>query len=207
MAEYVPAGHIAKRYVVSYTTLRKWARDGRIGRLRPRGTRSRNLYRLADVEALLGKTQERGDNRAVVGYARVSSAHQTADLQRQIGLLRGHLGSEASVLSDTASGINFHRAGLQTLLERVCRGMVKQVVVTHRDRVCRFAYDLFKSVCDLHGVSIVVLGEDGQANDERELADDLLAVTTVFVARHNGRRAALHRRMRRAQGERAQEAE
>jgi hypothetical protein len=44
MAEYVPAGHIKKLYVVSNTTLRKWADGGRIGRLKP-GARSRNLYR------------------------------------------------------------------------------------------------------------------------------------------------------------------
>jgi predicted site-specific integrase-resolvase len=72
-------------------------------------------------------------------------------------------------------------------------------VVTHRDRVCRFAYELFKALCENHGVSIVVLGEDTPTSSERELADDLLAVTTVFVARHNGRR------MRKDQGERAQE--
>jgi predicted site-specific integrase-resolvase len=134
----------------------------------------------------------------------VSSTHQKADLQRQVTLLRNHVGPETTILTDTASGINFQRAGLKTLLERICGGMVKQVVVTHRDRVCRFAYELFKSLCENHGVSIVVLGEDIPANSERELADDLLAVTTVFVARHNGRRAALHRRMRKDQGEREQ---
>jgi predicted site-specific integrase-resolvase len=135
----------------------------------------------------------------------VSSAHQKADLQRQVTLLRSHVGPETTILANTASGINFQRAGLKTLLERTCRGLVKQVVVTHRDRVCRFAYELFKSLCENHGVSIVVLGEDAPPGSERELADDLLAVTTVFVARHNGRRAALHRRMRKDQGERAHE--
>jgi len=45
----------------------------------------------------------------------------------------------------------------------------------------------------------VVLGTDvsAESNEAGELAEDLLAIVTVFVARHNGLRSAANRRRRR----------
>jgi len=135
-------------------------------------------------------------------YARVSSVHQQEDLQRQIQDLRTAYPNH-TVLSDVGSGLNFKRKGLQTLLERVLRGVVQEVVVMHKDRLCRYGVELLEFVFKETGTKFVVHGQDEEANDTRELADDLLAITTVFVARHNGRRSAANRRRRK----RAQELE
>jgi hypothetical protein len=63
----------------------------------------------------------------------------------------------------------------------------------HRDRLCRFGFDLVKHILHRHGAVVEVL-QDPQVgapcNDSpvNELADDLLAIVTVFAARHHGRR-------------------
>jgi hypothetical protein len=50
------------------------------------------------------------------------------------------------------------------------------------------------------GVKLVVLGADlasqpdDAAREQQELADDLLSIVTVFVAKHNGRRSATNRK-------------
>ena len=97
-----------------------------------------------------------------------------------------------TVIADVGSGLNFQRKGLQTLLERVHKGVVDEVVVRHKDRLCRYGLELVEWIMEKAGTRLVVLctPDDEKDNSTRELADDLLAITTVFVARHNGRRSA-----------------
>lgn len=51
----------------------------------------------------------------------------------------------------------------------------------HRDRLARIGADLLEFIFDKAGAKLVVLGSD--EGNHHDLADDLLAVTTVFVAR------------------------
>ena len=127
-------------------------------------------------------------------YARVSSKKQEADLKRQIQILvDAYPGHE--VISDTGSGLNFKRSGLRTLLDRVYKGVVGEVVVLHKDRLSRFAGDLLEHLFVQAGVKLVVHGHDPVSGPVNDLADDLLAVTTFFVASHNGQRSAHNKRL------------
>jgi predicted site-specific integrase-resolvase len=81
-------------------------------------------------------------------------------------------------------------------------GTVGEVVVSHRDRLCRFAFELVEHVLLKAGCKVVVCDQGADASEvgsaESELKDDLLAILTVFVASNNGRRAAANRRLRKA---------
>ena len=103
-------------------------------------------------------------------YARVSSPKQKEDLERQ----------KQYLISDISSSINFKRSGLRSLLERSSRGLVKEVVVAHRDRLCRFAFDLIEFIFHLNSTRLVVLSNDN-STDEWELSQDVLAINTVFI--------------------------
>jgi hypothetical protein len=59
-------------------------------------------------------------------YARVSSAKQKADLERQKQLLLNKH-PQYELISDIGSRINFKRPGLHSLLELSRRGLVKEV--------------------------------------------------------------------------------
>ena len=63
-------------------------------------------------------------------YARVSSQKQKQDLERQKEILLKKYPTY-ELISDIGSGINFKRKGLQTLLEQSCKGLVREIVVTH----------------------------------------------------------------------------
>src|SRR6266542_2052543 len=91
-------------------------------------------------------------------YARVSSSKQKEDLERQKQYLLSQFPNHC-LISDIGSGINFKRSGLRSLLERSSHGLVKEVVVAHRDRLCRFAFDLLEFVFKLNGTKIMVLSE------------------------------------------------
>lgn len=131
-------------------------------------------------------------------YARVSSTKQRDDLKRQIECLKkAYPGYD--VISDIGSGINFKRKGLCTLLDKVIDGMVKEVVVMYRDRLARFGIDLLEFFFKKKGVKFVVHSRDEETiDDTQQLAEDLMAITTVFVAAHHGKRA---RKGRKGKGE------
>ncbi len=124
-------------------------------------------------------------------YCRVSSPGQRDDLERQIQSMRSMFPNHR-IVSDVGSGINFKRKGLRTILERSSKGLVEEVVVAYRDRLCRFAFELLQWVFHCHGVKLVVCNEtldaQGSANKHSELTEDLLAIINVFSCRVNGRR-------------------
>ena len=129
-------------------------------------------------------------------YARVSTRKQLDDLDAQIATLKARYPDHV-VFSDCASGLNFKRKGLLSLLQLAFAGRLQFVRVAHRDRLCRFAFDLLEHVLREHGATIHVEASDLPATAERELAEDVLAVITVFGARLHGARSA-GRRGRRA---------
>lgn len=129
-------------------------------------------------------------------YARVSTRKQLDDLQSQIGVLKAKY-PDHTVFSDCASGLNFKRKGLLSLLQLAFAHRLRVVRVAHRDRLCRFAFDLLEHVFRAHGTEIVVEASDLPPSAERELAEDVLAVITVFGARLNGARSSGGRRRRR----------
>jgi len=195
--DFQPAGHLQQHYCISQATLRRWANNGTVRCVRY-GANGKRLYSVDDFQRHLGiechSVEDRNKTESII-YARVSSVHQKEDLQRQIDDLKSVYPTHR-VLSDVGSGLNFKRKGLLTLLERVLEGVVREVVVMYKDRLCRYGVQLLEFVFKKAGTQFVVHGKDEETNDTRELADDLLAITTVFVARHNGRRSAANRRRR-----------
>ena len=194
---YQTGASIQKKYEVSGATLRRWADSGILRYVRY-GGKGMRLYHIDDLQKHLGTSEEVSDARKTkkIIYARVSSAHQKADLQRQIQDLWAEF-PDHEVISDVGSGLNFKRRGLATLLEQVNEGLVQEIVVMHKDRLCRYGYELLEFIFKKAGTKCVVHDKNSTTpNAERELADDLLAITTVFVARHNGQRSAENRRRR-----------
>lgn len=195
MSEFIPASHIRKVFACSPSQLRKWANDGTIRHVRfPTGKR---LYSRVDIEQLLNGADQ---TRTTVLYARVSSAKQKADLERQQHTLQTTYPT-SQLYSDVGSGLNWKRPSFRSLLDAVLQRNIATVVVTHRDRLARFGFELLEHIFNKHGTSIVVLSSDNTGHEgsgAEELAEDLLAVTTVFVARNNGLRAAQNRRNRRS---------
>ena len=190
----------ARKYLgVCSATLRNWDRRGLIPTQRtPTGFR---LYDVSQFKKKQEASQESPQASAPVAreryvYARVSSPKQKEDLERQVESLHTSY-PEHIVISDIGSGINFQRRGLQKLLQLSSAGLVEEIVCTHRDRLCRFAFDLLQYVFQLHDTKLLVHYKDESENVHDELANDILAINTVFICRMQGRRAAENRRKRR----------
>ena len=149
--------------------------------------------------------------RRKVCYARVSSAKQKDDLERQVSAVRQDF-PEHEIASDVGSGLNWKRPGFLRILDGAMQRTVAEVVVANRDRLCRFAFELVEHILRKGGVWLVVLnagdGSPAVAGDSEsaaatELKDDLLAIVTCIVASNNGKRAAAHRRANKERAARA----
>jgi predicted site-specific integrase-resolvase len=186
MSRYVTAAEVRKVLQIHSSTLRGWAEQGKLDCKRMPG--GKRLYNQQQLSQLVGHECE-VPARAKIVYARVSSQHQKADLDRQIQDLQQAYPNH-EVVKDIASGLNWKRPGLLSLLERVCSDSVEEVVVAYRDRLCRFGLELLEWLFSKHQVRLVVHSKMETTPDpSRELAEDLLAVANFFVAKNNGKRA------------------
>ena len=196
--EVVTIKGAVKRYNLSVGTLRAWSRKGHLRTFRTPG--NHRMFRRTDIERLLGfhessmesgatKSEMRNGHalRRNIVYCRVSSPKQKDDLQRQIEFARSRY-PEHDLVSDVGSGLNFRRKGLRSILEHCLRGTVGEVVVAHRDRLCRFGFELFKFLVRQAGGRLRVLDNNEAKSDEQELAEDLLSVVHVFSRKQMGKR-------------------
>lgn len=124
--------------------------------------------------------------RRLVGYARVSSSDQKADLVRQSDRLK--TSGCVEVISEVGSGLNGNRPKLKKLLSSN-----DDIVVEHRERLARFGVDYIEASLAPQGRRIVVLDETEVSDD---LVQDMIDVLTSFCARLYGRRSSANRAAR-----------
>ncbi len=83
--------------------------------------------------------------RRKICYCRVSTRSQKEDLERQVQFFQGEYpGYE--IIKDIGSGLNSKRKGFNSILDSGIKGDLEEVVVTHRDRFCRFDFDIFERI-------------------------------------------------------------
>ena len=163
-------------------TLRKYADDGKI-----KSIRKEKGMRLIDVSEFTEVQREaKRKDAPIVCYCRVSSSKQKDDLCRQIAYMRSQFPT-AEIIHDIGSGLNFKRKGLQTILGRYLRGDRFTLIVAHRDRLCRFGFELIEFLAKSNGGEIMVL-DKAEFSSEQELSADILAILHVFSCRLHGLR-------------------
>ncbi len=186
--EYINSSQARKLLDITTATLRSWSEKDKIRSIRT--VSNHRLYNREDIYNILGRNPTPVSTRRKYIYARVSSKKQMDDLQRQIDFLRTKF-PDHIVVTDIASGINWKRKGLKTLLEQSMLGMVEEIVVAHRDRLCRFAWEFMEFVFNQSKTKLVVVDEEtGKTGEsgEQELAEDLLSIVHIYTCRSMGKR-------------------
>jgi len=175
MKTYITTRQACKRLGVHPNTLRRWENEGKIKAIRTPGN-----TRLYEVDLL------EESNKDKIIYARVSSHGQKEDLQNQIKYLRERFPGH-KLIQDIGSGLNFKRKGFIALLEHILSRNVQEVVVSHRDRLCRFGFELFEFVANKFRTKLVVLN-DTSLSPQEEMVKDLISIIHVFSSRIYGLR-------------------
>ena len=174
---YVPIRKAREITGLSGNTLRKYADEGKYKAIRTPGGN-----RLFDTDSFSDKKQDC----SLICYCRVSSTKQKDDLARQVAFMRNQF-PESEIIKDIGSGLNFKRQGLRTILDRANKGYKLTVIVTHRDRLCRFGFDLIEYVIKQNGGEIMVL-DRVETSPQSELTEDILAILHHFSCRMHGLR-------------------
>jgi putative resolvase len=184
--EFINIKQAAKIFGISADVLRKWTNTGRLKCSRtPTNIR---LFRLTDIEEALGISyNQTALVKKKVVYCRVSSAKQRDDLDRQIESMQ-QLYPSYDIIKDIGSGINFNRKGLQSLLVQSMHGELEEVVVAHKDRLCRFGFELIKCIFDNNNTKITILDQEDRKSDEIELSQDIIAFIHVYSCKQMGKR-------------------
>lgn len=177
MTKFLPPRKACEYLNVSEKTLRNWDRDGLIITIRT--PKNQRRY---DIDSVLGSQT----TRVTALYARVSSAKQKEDLQRQIDFLQEKY-PKGKLYKDIGGGLNFKRKGLLSLLEQVMSGNIESIVVGHQDRLARFGVDLIRWFCEQKDCQLVVLSRT-ELSPERELVEDILSIIHCFSCRLYGLR-------------------
>lgn len=181
----VKIGEIAKLLDVSVTCVRKWSDDGRLKfSINAAGTR----YYDPDDLYHEGKAKEDvKTGKRDIFYCRVSSNHQKEDLERQIERAK-ELRPNAEIVKDIASGLNWKRKGLRSVIKRAIEGEVGKIYVFHKDRLCRFGFEILQYIFELHQVQLLVLDSENHKSREQEMSEDVLEIMHVFSCSLYGKR-------------------
>jgi putative resolvase len=169
----------ARQQGISYSTALRWWHQGMI-----RGYQAPSGTIIVETETTSHAREER-----VAIYARVSSAEQKENLERQVERLvqyctvRGY--QVGQIVKEIASGVNDSRPKLLALLKDP---QTTRIVVEQKDRLTRFGFRYLETLLEIQGRTIEVVNV--AENDKEDLIADLVAIVYSFTARLYGQRRA-----------------
>lgn len=170
----------AKQQGISYLTAWRWVKNGRMP----------VPYTITPSGSILVEEPAPPGGTAAL-YARVSSADQKADLDRQLARLvtyaNDHRLTVAQSIVEIGSALNGQRPKLIKLL---ANPEVSVIIVEHRDRLMRFGFEYIEAALRAQGRRLVIID---QGEVDSDLVRDMLDVLTSFCARLYGRRSARNR--------------
>jgi putative resolvase len=170
----------AKKMGVTYRTAFRWWKAGRL-----------DAYQIETGTIIVREPATAQESASVALYARVSSADQKEDLDRQMQRLKDYAASHgyqvSKMVSELASGLNDKRPKLMKLLTDASVGVI---VIEHRDRLTRFGFTSIEQLMQMQGRRLEVIFP---SDTDTDLVDDFIAVITSMASRIYGRRTSKRR--------------
>ena len=187
MNTYKP-NEFAELIGVSVKTLQRWDKDEKLKANRTPS--DRRYYTHRQYIDYIGESKATDDGIVVI-YTRVSTSNQKDDLINQIEFLKQYANSRGiivnEVLGDIGSGFNYNRKKWNKLIDDCVSGLVKTILIAHKDRFIRFGYDWFERFLKSNGVEIILVNNE-KLSPQEELVNDLISIIHVFSCRIYGLR-------------------
>ena len=174
---------------VSMKTLENLEKKGIIEPIRKGHLR---YYTDEHVEKYFGiKSEKEEKNKKVIAYYRVSTNSQKKEMLNQRKIIESFSISKGIVideyLSDIGSGMNFKRKNFLKIVDMIENGEISKLIVTYKDRLTRFAFDLIEERCKVNNVELIVINIES-TSPQQELVEDLMTIIHVFSCRLYGLR-------------------
>ncbi len=152
------AGDFAKLVGRTVSTVQRWDRDGVLTAYRTAG--GRRYYTIEHYLQIKGPiTAGRGD----IGYCRVLNESDSKGHDRQRSLINSYCADHRIIISnwihDVGNGFTLARTQTSKLFDMIEIGLVRSLVLTHRDRILMIGYESFEEFCKKHSVDIIVVAD------------------------------------------------
>ncbi len=181
-------GEFGKLIGISSSTLRRWEEEGKL--IADRTLGNQRLYNENHLRVAMRLKTGKTPNRAIV-YCRVSSSNQKEDLASQVKAMEQFCLAQGVAITDSiqevGGGLNFKRPKFLQIIQWAIQGEVKVLYVAHKDRLCRFGFELVEQILQWSGGKIVVANAETLSPQE-ELTQDLLSIVHCFSSRLYGLR-------------------
>jgi putative resolvase len=178
----------AKKLGVSVKTLHRWDEADKLPAKR---TLSGHRYYTEDDLLIAQGLKPTEAKRKTVVYCRVSSNAQKPELKNQVVAMESFcLGRGLAVddwIQEIGGGLNFRRKKFLSIVFSIIKGEIGILVVAHKDRLCRFAFDFVEELASSVGCEIVVANQES-LSPQQELVEDLMAIIHCFSCRLYGLR-------------------
>ncbi len=178
----------AKKIGVSVKTLQRWDVEGRLPAKR---TLSGHRFYTEDDLLITQGLKPVDSKRKVVVYCRVSSSSQKPELRNQVSAMETFCLSRGLAVDDwvseIGSGLNFKRKKFLSIMLSMLKGEISTIVVAHKDRMCRFAFDFIMELASSVRCQIIVANQES-LSPQQELVEDLMAIIHCFSCRLYGLR-------------------
>jgi len=186
---YLSINQAANYIGVSLSTLYRWHKSGKLlPDLFTLGGHRR--YSILNLDKIFKKDEK---STKVLCYARVSTHSQKNDLITQIKVLNQycdtHQFKNYKMISDLGSGLNYNKKGLNLLIENVVSGKIAKIIITHKDRLLRFGYELIVKLCSLFKTELIIINNKENLTYEQQFCSDICEIMTVFSSRLYGKRS------------------
>lgn len=133
-----------------------------------------SIYKLMGIE-----------KRDVVVYGRVSTDAQKSNLDRQINELIQFANSRGyniiKTYKDISSGLSFDRKEFKQLLHDIISHKIKTVIISHKDRLSRVSFDMWKELFEEFNCNIIVMNEI--EDDDKGIFADIISLLHCFAMR------------------------
>jgi putative resolvase len=168
----------AKKAGISYKTAWRWYKAGTL-----------DAYQTPTGMVVVRDPQmDRIGTGRIALYARVSSADQKSDLERQMQRLRDYAAARgyqvAKEVTEIASGLNDSRPKFLKLLADPTIGTI---IVEHKDRSTRFGWNYITTLMEAQGRRMEAVFPDETKDD---LVNDFVSIITSMAARMYSRRGS-----------------
>ena len=129
-------------------------------------------------------------NRGVAVYGRVSTQKQKDSLNTQINDIVSYANSNGynvtKIYKDIASGLHFDRKEFKLLLNDVINHKIKIVIISHKDRLSRISFDMWKELFNEFNCSIIVINDI--EDDDKGIFADIISLLHCFAMKMYSKR-------------------
>jgi len=174
---FMKGREVMKILNICRSTLYNYTRDGII-----KSTLLSNGYYDYDEQSVLKFIKK--DIRFNVIYSRVSTYKQKNDLDNQNNKIQKFCNDNniiiSKIYSEISSGIDLDRTQFNDLMSDVFEHKIKNIYITHKDRLTRLSFKTIESIFSKFNTKIIVINNDNNENNDNEIFEELISLMHIF---------------------------